>query len=105
MLKFRARRWGQIYNMINNECISTYRDREEYKENVDQKICESISPQYQSDKKCVFTDNKFISQSRTFSDFKFGLEPNSNCRLLTSKEQNKRCIFANNVCESINSLI
>ena len=90
---------GQICNMINNECISTYRDCGEYKENVDQKICESISPQYQPNKKCIFSENKCISQSRTCSDFKFGLEPNSNCRLLTSKEQNKRCVFVNNVCE------
>jgi hypothetical protein len=90
---------GQICNMINNECISTYRDCGEYKENVDQKICESISPQYQPDKKCIFSDNKCISQSRICSDFKFGLEPNSNCGLLTSKEQNKRCVFVNNECE------
>ena len=90
---------GQICNMINNQCTSTYIDCEEYKEDVDQKICESIRPQYQPDKKCVFSDNKYTSQPRTYSDFKFGLESNSICGQLVSKEQNKRWVFINDACE------
>ena len=63
----------KICNMNrNNQCISTYNNCEDYTEYIKKDICESIIPLYQQEKKCVFRENKCVTESRTCSDFKTG---------------------------------
>ena len=90
---------NKVCNIINGKCISTYRDCEDYKEDVKKDICESIIPYSNVEKKCVFSNNECISKERTCSDFRFGLESNSNCELLKAEEENKKCALINKKCE------
>ena len=97
--EFEAGEDNKVCNLINGKCISTYRDCEDYKNDVKKDICESIIPYYYVKNKCVFSNNTCISKERTWSDFKFGLESNSNCELLKAEKENKQCVFINNKCE------
>ena len=81
---------------INNKCISTFKNCEDY---YNQKVCESIIPDGFPEIKCVLERNSCIPKERICSDFKFGLESNSNCMRLKSSDEKKRCVFANNKCE------
>ena len=89
--------------LVNNKCVSSYKSCEDYKENVNQNICESIIPdddhKFYPKYKCIFKDNKCISKERECSDFKVGLESPDNCLQLKSKDEKKRCYFQNNKCE------
>lgn len=86
-------------SLVNNECISTYEECEEYEGN-NQNICESIIPEDFPQYKCVLENSKCIQKERVCSDFKFGSEPNYNCNLLKAIDSSKKkCFFSNNKCE------
>ena len=86
-------------SFVDNKCISTYKKCEDYNENVQKNICESITFSDEPEKKCVFKDNNCVEEQRKCSDFKLGLEPISNCPKLISSDDKKICIFKNNKCE------
>lgn len=91
---------NKICSMINDECISTYRNCEDYKgDKIEKDICESIIPENYITNKCVFSENKCITEQRVCLDFKIGVESNTNCNLLKSNDDNKRCLFNNGKCE------
>ena len=84
--------------MINNKCISSYKDCEDYKGN-DENICQSITTSF--DYKCIISKNKCIQEPRVCSDFKFGFESNSLCAELSSTDEDRMCFFMNDKCEEI----
>ena len=79
-------------SLVNNECISTYEECEEYEGN-NQNICESIIPEDFPQYKCVLENSKCIQKERVCSDFKFGSEPNYNCNLLKAIDSSKKNVF------------
>ena len=56
---------NKIFSMINNECVSTYINCEDYQGNkIEKDICESIIPENYIKNKCVFSENKCITEQR-----------------------------------------
>ena len=86
-------------SFYNNKCVNTYKSCEDYKDNIQKDICESITIENYPDKKCIFENNKCIEKERTCSEFKTGKEAISNCHSLHPNDANKICIFKNNKCE------
>ena len=84
--------------LINNKCISSYNDCEDYTGN-DNNSCESIIPSGYPEFKCVFEKNKCITKERVCSDFKIGSESISNCFQLKANDERKICVYKNNKCE------
>ena len=91
----------EYYDFLNYEC-SYFEDIKkyswDYKDNVQKDICESITIENYSDKKCVLEDNKCIEKERTCSEFKTGQEAISYCHSLHPNDENKICIYKNNKC-------
>lgn len=89
---------NKVCKLINNKCISSYKDCEDYKGN-DENICQSITTSF--DYKCIISKNKCIQKPRVCSDFKFGFESNSLCAELSSTDEDRMCFFMNDKCEEI----
>ena len=79
---------NKLCNMINNKCIDTYKECEDY-EGENQKIYESIRPLSDYYKKCVISGNACTAESKACSDFNFALEDSSICQSLTLKDDKK----------------
>ena len=91
-----ARNEEKRCTFMNNKCITTFKRCEDYN---NQDICESILPEGFPYVKCVLEGKNCVTKDRLCSDFKFGLEANSNCVKLYSGDEKKRCVFINNRCE------
>lgn len=90
---------NKICSLINNKCVSTYKNCEDYNDgNIQKDICESIIPENYITDKCVFSGNKCNTEQRFCSDFKVGAEPIINCEFLKAKDSKKRCLFFNDQC-------
>ena len=79
-----------------DKCIESYRECEDYNENVEKEKCEAIIPEEYDEKKCVFRNNKCVSENRSCSSFK--LENIKKYCLLLGSPYNIKCTYSNGLC-------
>ena len=86
-------------SLVNGRLTETFRKCEDYNENVQKDICESIIPYYFNDSieeisdlyyKCIFEDGLCKKKKKTCSDY---LDFDDECQLFISTDNSKRCGF------------
>ena len=93
-------------SLVNGRLTETFRKCEDYNENVQKDICESIIPHYFNDSieessdlyyKCIFEDGLCKKKKKTCSDY-LDFDDENECQLFISTDNSKRCAFYNGKC-------
>lgn len=88
----------------NGKCVEKYVKCEDYKENVNQNICELIEPQIEGIygnyilNKCKYNNGKCEKEIRKCNDYKSEEDPYI-CSLLKANDPSKQCVYEDGKCE------
>ena len=89
---------------INNQCEEQFINCEDYNENVQPNICESIQPYNDIEEsiyyiyKCVYNNGNCQKILRNCDDFRPEEEDEYFCYLLSPIDESKKCIYSNGNC-------